>query len=85
MSNELRDMDGLEWISKGTVIPADTETEAFNTNSSNVLSGERFDGVTHLKDWFGGDRNIELDEQVRGLGSYGKCLTSAPLGQTELI
>ena len=75
MSDKLKEMDGLEWISKRTVLPADTVTESFNSNPTNVSNSARIVGGSKLKDWFGGQRDIDLDEQVRGLGSYGKTLT----------
>ncbi len=75
MSDEFKRIDGLEWISKRTVLPADTVTESFNSNPANVSNRARFAGSSNLKDWFGGHRDIELDEQVRGLGNYGKTLT----------
>ena len=75
MSKSLKEMDELEWIKKGTPIPAGTATERFNADASNVAAGKRLDDTTSLMDWFGGERDIELEEEVKGLGGYGKTLT----------
>ncbi len=75
MSQPLKDIDGLEWIRKQTVVPAGTATERFNSNPVNVNNANRVDDTTTLSDWFGGKRQIEFVEEVQGLGSYGRTLT----------
>jgi hypothetical protein len=42
---------------------------------SNVRNGERGDGTSNLQDLFGGFYDIEVTEDVIGLGSDGKTLT----------
>lgn len=75
MSKPLEDMDGLEWIRKGQPVPAGTATERFNANPANVKQAERSAETTSLSDWFGGDWDPELCEDVKGLGTYGRTLT----------
>lgn len=75
MSDAIRDRDGLRWISKGTPLPSRCQTRTFNAKRSNVTGGEKAAGWTSLDDWFEGAPQIEMKEDVIGLGSYGKTLT----------
>lgn len=75
MSDSLRDVRGLDWIRKGSVVPRGSVTSGFNGNPDNIARGERADGESNLQDWFGGDLDVELGEEVVGLGAYGKTLT----------
>lgn len=75
MSDELKAVDGIDWIRKHTAVPRATTTYAFNQDASNVVNGERKDGSSSLQDWFIGSYAIEVTEDVIGLGSYGKTLT----------
>ncbi len=75
MSEPLKEVEGLDWIRKGTPVPAGTATERFNADPANVAAAERLDDTTSLMDWFGGEWAVELEEEVKGLGSYGKTLT----------
>ncbi|MCW8916515.1 MAG: ImmA/IrrE family metallo-endopeptidase [Magnetovibrio sp.] len=82
MSDSLRHLDGIEWIRKGTVVPAGTMTDILNSDPYKVATSKRIDSTTYLSDWFGSEWPIELNEEVKGLGQYGKTLTilSAPEG-----
>lgn len=75
MSDELKALDGIDWLRKHTAVPRGTTTHAFNQDASNVRNGARNDGTSNLQDWFGGSYDIEVTEDVIGLGSYGKTLT----------
>lgn len=75
MSESLRDVRGLDWIRKGSVVPRSSVTHCFNADPANVARGDRADGGSNLQEWFGGDLDVELGEEVVGLGSYGKTLT----------
>lgn len=75
MSDRLKKLDGLEWISKNTPLPKDSITKEFNGYIENVHSAERTDSTSHIQDWFGGDYDLEIVEEVVGLGRYGKTLT----------
>lgn len=56
-------------------MPHGTATFAFNKNATNVKNGARGDGTCCLQGWFGGPYDIEVSEDVIGLGSYSKTLT----------
>ena len=80
MSNALKDVEGINWIRKGEALPSGTATLAFNQRAEHIRRARRRDDVSDLQQWFGGDRNLSVTEEVRGLGGYGKTLTvlSAP-------
>ena len=75
MSSPLKDFPGLDWIRKGTPLPAESVTATFNADAENVARGRRAEGESCLQDWFNGPHRQAVVEQVVGLGSYGKTLT----------
>ena len=75
MSDALKAVDDIDWIRKREAIPRDTPTFAFNQDVENVRRAVNIEETSNLQDWFGGRRNIAIDEDVIGLGSYGKTLT----------
>lgn len=75
MSEPIRNCEGLRYISKGTTLPARCPTRTFNAKKSNITSGARAAGWTSLDDWFEGAPQVEMKEDVVGLGGYGKTLT----------
>lgn len=75
MSESLREVRGLDWIRKGSALPRSSATSGFNNDPNYIARGERTDGESSLQDWFNGDLDVELAEEVVGLGSYGKALT----------
>lgn len=87
MSEPLRDFSGLDWIRKGTPLPADCVTRSFNADESNINHGARDEGTSALQDWFDGTHRQDIVEEVIGLGSYGKTLTvltgMEPLDEVE--
>jgi hypothetical protein len=75
MSDELKILDGIDWPRKREALPRSTATFEFNKDGDNVKAGARADGTSNLQDWFGGPYDIEVIENVIGLGSYAKTLT----------
>jgi hypothetical protein len=75
MSKPLQDMRGLTWIRKGAALPAGTATANFNRNEDNVRQGKKVSSTSTLDTWFDGGSTAELNEEVVGLGDYGKTLT----------
>jgi hypothetical protein len=75
MSDELKTLDGIDWLRKREALPRGTATFDFNKDEANVITGARADGTSNLQDWFGGRYDIEVTEDVIGLGGYGKTLT----------
>lgn len=75
MSKRLQDHPGLTWIRKGSGLPSGTTTADFNRNENNVLKGRRVSSTSSLDTWFNGGGDAELNEEIVGLGEYGKTLT----------
>lgn len=75
MSDEFREIEGLNWIRKGTPLPTGSVTARFNASEDNILGAASKEGDTNIQDWFGGCHSYEMYEEVVGLGSYGKTLT----------
>jgi IrrE N-terminal-like domain len=75
VSDRIRDLRGITWIKKGDLLPTDTATEKFNRDTSNIKQARQEEGTSFLDDWFDGAPQVEVNEDVIGLGSYGKTLT----------
>lgn len=75
MSPPLKDIKGIEWIKKGTLVPPRAETFKFNVDNSNVTGGNQSGGWTSLDEWCDGAPEVCMKEDVVGLGTYGKTLT----------
>lgn len=75
MSKPLKDRRDLTWIRKGAGLPMGTATAAFNKDPHNVLSAKRVSSSSTLDAWFDGGGEVELTEEVIGLGEYGRTLT----------
>jgi hypothetical protein len=74
MSDRIRDLRGITWIKKGDSLPSGM-TLNFNANPSNIEEARQEEGTCFLDDWFEGAPQFEVNEDVVGLGSYGKTLT----------
>ena len=75
MSDELKDVKGIHWMRKNTPLPKNTATFEFNSKVSNVLDGETAESDTSLLEWFTADSDVEMTEEIVGLGGYGRTLT----------
>lgn len=75
MSDALRNLDGIDWLKKREGVPHNTATFAFNKVPTNVSHGIRLQETSNLQHWFGGQRSIDISEDIVGLGRYGKTLT----------
>lgn len=75
MSKPLQDHRGLAWIRKGSGLPAGTATANFNADEENIRKAKRVKSTSSLDIWFDGGGDAELNEDVVGLGEYGKTLT----------
>ena len=75
MSEALKEVSGLAWIRKGQKLPRNTITFDFNKSNGRVQNVGRDADISDLQDWFGGNISVQIEEEVRGLGRYGKTLT----------
>lgn len=74
-SDVIDNVEGLKRIRKGKEIPDLCKTRTFNATKSNVSCGRKAAGWTSLDDWFEGAPQVEMKEDVVGLGAYEKTLT----------
>lgn len=75
MSDRIRDLKGITWIKKGEPVPDDSPTAEFNDDPDNVAEAQTLEATCYLDVWLDGAPQVEMNEDVIGLGSYGKTLT----------
>jgi hypothetical protein len=75
MSDSLKNTRGIDWLRKREAVPRGTPTHTFNQDPTNVAHAVRIEQTSNLQQWFGGNRSVEISEDVVGLGRYGKTLT----------
>ena len=75
MSQALQELKGIDWLKKRQLLPKTTPTYEFNQDPFNIQRAVRVEEGTNLQDWFGGHRSIDINEDIIGLGNYGKTLT----------
>jgi len=75
LSEAMKSLPKLNWIRKGTPVPAGSATFAINRDPARVLAGDGVTEEVNSADWFGGTQPVTLTEEVVGLGRYGKTLT----------
>jgi Zn-dependent peptidase ImmA (M78 family) len=74
-SKSLDNVPGLQRLMKGALIASNTETYRFNADPNNIRLCSKAEGQSALNLWFDGAPDLEMNEDVVGLGSYGKTLT----------
>ena len=57
------------------MIPARSATGKFNRHEANVTGCKQKGGWASLEDWFDDAPQVEMKEDVVGLGRYGRTLT----------
>jgi Zn-dependent peptidase ImmA (M78 family) len=75
MSRALEEVPRLKWMKKGSPIAPDTVTHEFNNSDDNITEGNKSEGWSALDLWFDDAPDVEMKEDVVGLGTYGKTLT----------
>ena len=75
MSDAMKSLPKLEWIRKGTPLPASTAAARFADDRPRVAAGERVADEVDVRDWLGGTTRATVSEETVGLGAYGKVLT----------
>lgn len=74
-SSAMRSIRGYKHPLKGSLLPRDSLTRAFNQTDSNILTAQREDDSADLIAWFRAEDEIDAYEEVLGLGEYGKTMT----------
>jgi hypothetical protein len=75
LSPAIQEQRSITWLRAGDSIPSDTATAFFQRSEENIRFGKRQEGTSTLDNWFEGAPRMEINEDVVGLGSYGKTLT----------
>jgi hypothetical protein len=75
LSDGMKQARSLNFLRKGTPVPAGTLTSDFIAKPSNVRLGQTDAGDGRLSDWFDGNDEYRVTEEVVGLGQYGRTLT----------
>lgn len=64
-----------DWLRKGQPLPKDTPTYYFNQHPEKVEQSLEEEQNSSLANWFNGEKDFELNEDIVGLGSYERTLT----------
>jgi len=86
MTNAMKSLPKIDWLRKGTPLPADTATARLAGRRDAVLAGERVADEVDVRSWLGGPTKATVSEEAVGLGRYGKVLTvlvSNTIGQDD--
>jgi hypothetical protein len=75
VSTELRKCRGVYPLGKRSILPAVSTTAKFNREVTRIERCEDTEGCCSLTDWFQNAPDAEIQEDVVGLGHYGKTLT----------
>lgn len=75
MSERLKSLPDISWMKKGALLPSNSATYEFNRVATNVELALHVEGTSYLDQWFDGAPDVEVNEDVVGMGSYGKTLT----------
>jgi Zn-dependent peptidase ImmA (M78 family) len=75
LSEAMKSLPKLDWVRKGTPLPAGSVTGKLAADPTSVGSGVRISDEVDVRDWLGGTTASTVSEESIGLGSYGKVLT----------
>lgn len=75
ISEALEAIRGVRRIANKSVLPSGSCTARFNSTPGKMSYGSQEGAWTSLDDWFDDAPQIEMKEDVVGLGGYGKTLT----------
>jgi hypothetical protein len=75
LSEAMKSLPDMNWLKRGSPVPARTATARFNADVSRVIAADREEEEIDVLDWLGGKRSNIVTEEVVGLGRYGKTLT----------
>jgi len=75
ISPELKKCRGVFPLGKRSILPTTSTTATFNRTPSRVEAGDQAEGHCSLNHWFENAPDVEVKEDVVGLGHYRKTLT----------
>jgi len=87
LSRSLEEYKGIRWLKKGARVPTNTPTKRFNRTVANVIDCKQHEGSSTFDSWIDGAPELDVNEDIVGLGSYGRTLTilftDEPLADAE--
>jgi Zn-dependent peptidase ImmA (M78 family) len=75
LSDAMRQVKGLNPLKKGEILSPQSTTYLFNQNISNIQKNKHLEDEAYLDYWFAGAPSVKVNEDIIGLGRYGKTLT----------
>ena len=75
LSSALRECRGVYNLGKRSFLPKESATNRFNRDLARIQRAEKVEDSCSLRDWFERAPDVEFQEDVVGLGHYGKTLT----------
>lgn len=75
MSRTLAELPTISPLRPGDELPPSSATARFNRDFENVLRSEEVESTSCLSEWFADAPRHEMNEDVIGLGKYGRTLT----------
>lgn len=75
LSDPLKSIPHTRWLKKGSPIPPVTHTASYNKQPENILGNVKEEAWSNLNLWFDDAPDIEIQEDIIGLGAYGRTLT----------
>jgi Zn-dependent peptidase ImmA (M78 family) len=74
-SDSFKQIPGLDWLRKRDSLPTGVASKRFSTDFQWIREGRISEEGARLSEWFPGAPDREVEEDVVGLGSYGRLLT----------
>lgn len=74
-SADFKQIPGIDWLRRGQPLPTSVPSAAYGTRENWILAGDAAEEGSLLSSWFPGAGRIEVEEDVVGLGGYGRLLT----------
>ena len=75
LSPAIKELRGITWPKAGDFLPGSSATAKFNQIKQNVENCLRKEASSTLSEWIEGCPDTEVNEDIVGLGQYGKTLT----------
>jgi hypothetical protein len=75
LSSAIRELTGITWLKRGDSVPRTATTARFQRDPENIANGRKIEGSSTLDEWLFGAPRVDMQEDVVGLGHYGKTLT----------
>ena len=74
-SADFKQIPGIEWLRRGQLLPPSVPSASYSDREDWILQCGFAEEGSLLSSWFPGAAAIEVEEDVVGLGNYGRLLT----------